>query len=649
LSNDNAALSRSIIGNLAELREGEVALPRFLFKHADGLYVDPAKLDDLEALQAAVDRIFSAGACFQGLDYAAFTHLLYDLDLLKTHSQGGETTKPRRLARDIVAFRASRRTLYKAVKMGDGKVEYYFEPVFEEDDGGNTDPDGKPALTRATLDFDEFVADMWLKGIRFGINEPTVREFIATGTTGRFVIARRRDAILGKAADIQELAEEIHRDDAPKELPNGRLDLRQFKNRFPQINKGVHLLKKIPLVLGTPGREISGHLIEPPIPKDFDLGTLAGPGTTVVRDANGEFIVSQNDGFLNLDTQTNQISITEKIVNRDGVSVRTTGDLLLTGDEYEEYGEVQEKRTIEGNSIMIHADVFGIVSSRGGTIDLKRNLVGGMALNQKGDIVIEGVASGATLHTRSGVIRVKRAESCVIIGTKVVIENASNCDILAEEVEIGLAEGCALAAKVIRIERAVPRKQSEMLGFVMIPDQGEFKRKINALSDKLEDLKAVLGKMIAESEKLKANPDFRKYVTIAGKVRKGEITLTPEQQTNLQKMAAALSPHLKLLAKLGENTKAKMAEQSALENQLAELKEIKRVAEAGISCNVAAVGDEIHIRTLPLKPDTPSLFDTPPKELKVKLRGTNSVGEMLFAGSSGTFQWQYSSPQDANA
>ena len=96
-------------------------------------------------------------------------------------------------------------------------------------------------------------------------------------------------------------------------------------------------------------------------------------------------------------------------------------------------------------------------------------------------------------------------------------------------------------------------------------------------------------------------------------------------------------------------TKAKMAEQSALENQLAELKETKRVAEAGISCNIAAVGGELHIRTLPLKPDTPSLFDTPPKELKVKLRGTNSVGEMLFAGSSGTFQWQYSSPQDANA
>lgn len=643
MSNDNAVSPRSIIGNLADLRDGEVALPRFLFKQPQGLYVDPANLESPEALQAAVDRIFGAGAYFLGLDYAAFTDLLYGLDLAEKPAREGGAN-PRRLCRDIVSFRASRRALYKAVKTGNGQVEYYFEPVYEEVPRDPANPEARPVLPRATLDFDEFVADMWVKGVRFGIDEPKVRDIIATGKTGRFTIAHRREAILGKAADIQELAEEIHRDDAPKELPNGRMDLRQFKNRFPQIKKGVRLLKKIPLVMGIPGREVSGNLIEPPIPKDFNLATLAGPGTAVVESKEGEFIVSQNDGFLNLDTQTNQISITEKIVNRDGVSVRTTGDLSLTGENYEEHGEVQEKRTIEGNNISIHADVFGIVSSRGGVIELKRNLVGGMALNQKGDIIIDGVASGATLHTRSGEIRLKRAESCVIIGTRVVIEQASNCDILAEEVHIELAEGCAIAAKSLRVERAAPRKQSEMLCFVMIPDQGEFRQKISLLKRKVGELQVVLNKMIAESEKFKSDPDFRKYVTIAGKVRKNEITLTPEQQAQLQKMAANLSPHLKLLAKLGEDTKAKMAEQAVLEGKLGAITELKRVAEAGISCHIAAVNGEIHVRTLPLKPDAPSPFEIPPKELKVMLRGTRADGEKLFAGHSGAFEWQYSAP-----
>ncbi len=642
MSND-AAPPRSIIGNLADLREGEVALPRFLFKNKDGLYVEPGKLDTAETLAEAVERIFNGGAYFLDLDYPGFLHLLYELDIRGGLAKGGEAPRPRRLCRDIVAFHPARRALYKAVKIGDGQVEYYFEPVFEEAPAQGATNE-RPAPQRASLDFDEFVADLWLKGVRFGIDEPRVRELISAGTTGRFVVARRREAILGKAADIQELAEEIHRDDAPKELPNGRMDLRQFKNRFPQINKGVRLLKKIPLVMGTPGREISGNIIEPPIPKDFNLANLSGPGTSVESNAEGEFIVSQQDGFLNLDTQTNQISINEKIVNREGVSVRTTGDLSLTGEHYEEHGEVQEKRTIEGNNIAIHADVFGIVSSRGGVILLKRNLVGGMALNQKGDIVIEGVASGATLHTQNGEIRLKRAESCVIIGTGVFIEQASNCDILADHVEIGLAEGCAVAAKAINIERAAPRKQSEMLGFVMIPDQGEFRAKIGVLTSKVEEMQAGINKMIGESEKLKADPDFRKYLTIAGKARRNEITLTPEQQAGLQKMAANLSPFIKLLTRLGEDTKAKMAQQAALESQLAAIKETKRAAEAGISCRIAVVAGEVHIRTLPLKPDAPSLFDTPPKELKVKLRGTRATGESLFSGQSGAFTWQYSSP-----
>lgn len=642
MSNNHADKQRSIIGNLADLQEGQVALPRFLFKQAGGLYVDPSKLENLDALQAAVDRIFSANAYFLDIDYAAFSHLLYGLDLREVQAQG--TTPPRRLCRDILSFRTSRRALYKAIKMGDGQAEYYFEPVFEEIKVEGAKPGDPPVQERASLDFDEFVADMWLKGVRFGIDEARVREIIASGKSGRFIIARRREAILGKAADIQELAEEIHRDDAPKELANGRLDLGQFKNRFPQINKGVRLLKKIPLVMGIPGREVSGNLIEPPIPKDFNLAVLAGPGTSVVINAEGEFIVSQQDGFLNLDTQTNQISINEKIINRDGVSVRTTGDLSLTGEHYEEHGEVQEKRTIEGNNIAIHADVFGIVSSRGGVIVLKRNLVGGMALNQKGDIVIEGVASGATLHTRNGEIHLKRAESCAIIGTRVVIEQASNCDILAEQVEIALAEGCAIAAKAVRIESASPRKQSEMLSFIMIPDQGEFHHKIATLTGKIEDMQTVVNKMIGESEKLKAHPEFRKYVAIAGKVRRNEITLTPDQQGQLQKMAATLSPHIKLLGKLGEDTKVRMAEQAALESQLNEIKALKRAAEAGISCNIAAVNGEIHVRTLPLKPDAPSLFDIPPKELKAKLRGTRAAGEMLFAGHGGSFEWQYSSP-----
>ena len=121
-----------------------------------------------------------------------------------------------------------------------------------------------------------------------------------------------------------------------------------------------------------------------------------------------------------MDPSSKRISIGPKIVSREGVSARTTGNLQLSG-EYEEFGEVQEQRVVEGGSITIHGDVFGKISSRGGTIVLHRNLVGGSAVNTDGDIRMKGVASGAVLQTKKGEITLARAENCVISGTRVLV------------------------------------------------------------------------------------------------------------------------------------------------------------------------------------------------------------------------------------
>ena len=121
--------------------------------------------------------------------------------------------------------------------------------------------------------------------------------------------------------------------------------------------------------------------IDPPIPADADIGAMAGHGTLVERTGGSEFLVAQQAGFLNVDPANSKISIDAKIISHDGVSSRTTGNLQLTGD-YEEFGEVQEMRVIEGEGITLHADVFGKIISRGGLILLSRNLVGGSATKQ---------------------------------------------------------------------------------------------------------------------------------------------------------------------------------------------------------------------------------------------------------------------------
>lgn len=192
-----------------------------------------------------------------------------------------------------------------------------------------------------------------------------------------------------------------------------RLDLLSFRNRFPQVKKSVRLLKKVPSAPGLPGYELSGLLLQPAPPADVALAPLAGEGTEIVLLREGEFLISSRDGFVNIDSDSGQLSITAKIVSKDGVSGRTTGNLHLNA-EYEEFGEVREPRLVDGRDITIHGDVFGNVHSQGGTAQFKRNIIGGSALNDAGDIRVSGVASGALLRTRKGEVHIERAESCVI-------------------------------------------------------------------------------------------------------------------------------------------------------------------------------------------------------------------------------------------
>lgn len=91
-----------------------------------------------------------------------------------------------------------------------------------------------------------------------GIDLDAVRSAIDTGKAERVTVARRLDPEPGQDARIVEVSDDIHRNDAPRQLADGRLDLNSFQNRSPQIQPGVRLLQKVPLSTGRPGFEMSG-------------------------------------------------------------------------------------------------------------------------------------------------------------------------------------------------------------------------------------------------------------------------------------------------------------------------------------------------------------------------------------------------------
>lgn len=636
--------------NTAGWQDNQGGLSRFIVKRDGGVYVNLSCLESPADFFDFVVRFFSANAFFRSLDYPNFLSLLYGEG---NHGSAREV----RFAADIVSFPLERQALYKALKIEGDEAVYMFEPVFLESsvdepligelaDGGVgvLGCVAKVVSTQTKLDIDEFVAAAWMQGVRFGIDFGAVYEAIRGEKTVRIVVARPRPFTLGQDAEIKEQTKDLQRDNAPRKLFGGKVDLCQFENRYPQVLADIRLLRKMPRVLGVDGRDIAGDPLPAPLPVDFDLSSLCGPGTRVEFQKDGEFLLSAVGGFLNIDKASGQLSITDKIINREGVSARTTGDLSLSGDDYEVHGEIQEKRLVECRSVTAYADVFGSILSRGGAVRLKKNLVGGSATNENGDIVVDGLASAAVLIALNGSVTVARADSCLIVARQIFLGQGTRCDLLAESIVVDKADGCALAGKNLRVVASGSRGQNDCVVSVLIPDLSACRARVNALAVKRDALAQEADALRARSAALRAQQEVIRYVGIAGKLQRKELTLSAEQQAAWQKMVVQVTPVLRTLKQLGESIKVLEDDSAELACQAEALRLAERAACKDIACVIEQIGGDTRVRTLAVPLDAPALSSLPPKEIKQRLRATDGATASLFSGSGGAFDWRYTPP-----
>jgi hypothetical protein len=593
-----------------------LGLEHCIIEREDGIYADPTALG--QTFLAAFEHVMRGNFYFTDIDYALLLKAVYDV------GPAVAANSLLRFASGVAGFEAARRALYKAVKVVDGQAQYQFEPTTES--GG------------AALTVDEFVTHMWQKGVRFGLDLDAVRAAISSGSTEAVTVARRLPPQPGVDASIVEVSAEIHRNDAPRQLANGKLDLMAFQNRFPQIKAGARLLQKLRGTPGTAGFEVTGARIAPPPPGDVDLGAMVGEGTAIESGPDGEFLVASRTGYLDVDPATGKISIGDKIISRDGVSSRTTGNLQLQGD-YEEFGEVQELRVIEGEGITIHGDVYGHIVSRGGEVVLNRNLVGGTAHNAAGLIRVAGMASNAVIQSRQGDVVMARADNCVISGNRVRVEHAVNCEIMADEVRLGRAEGCAIAARRVIAESAAPRKQSEMVVYALRPDSAELDKVIGLMTARVAQLADLVLDLRAEVEELTAAPEVRRYVSLASRVRKKELVLTPEQLPQFQKLALAVGPALKAIAKAQQDVKTAETDRDAGQALVEQLQEQRRGCDTAAQVEITTVEGDTTVRILTFNPDGTVPHDLPAKDIKLRLRANDVKGELIFSGSEGAVSW----------
>ena len=634
-----------------DLNPSGLLLPAYVLLRPEGVFIKLSPPPAQDILQLFVDRLFSNESRFSGLDYAMFLKLLYDGDAIVALSQNVAEV---RIASSIVRFPKQRLDLYKGVKIADNgdHADYMFEPVFMEvvkkepiygepgEDGIMPIVDHRQTVEmHATkLDFDEFVASMWLKGVHFGINADAVRDTIKSGVSARLNFAVQREPTESKDAEVVEESDTLRQDNAPLILANGKADLRRARNRFPQVAKNAPLLRKIPRVLGKPGYRVTGTVIEPRIPLDIDLNELAGEGTRIDQSPKGELLVANIDGFVVLDEHTNEIFVTTKIENKSGISAKSTGDISLSVDNYTEHGEVQEGRVVEGKHMTFRSDVYGTVISQGGDIELEMNLSGGRAQSVGGNLTIKGKAINATLEAWEGKIHAEFAEGCVIIGKTVSIVRAVNCEIVAENLQLGTAEGCAIAGKNIQITSSTARKNRETIISMLLPDIESYDRQIAEATKILSQVEQTIQAKNREIAATQSDAGFVKYLAIAEKVRTGAIKFSPEQQAGWQKIVNQYAP-------LFRGMEGLMKKRQALDDAIKQLTQERSASlNRGEFCKIGEIQGDTLVRKLSSNQGITAFRNMPQAELKTKLNEMGAIEERILSSHMGSLDWHYKIP-----
>jgi hypothetical protein len=654
------------VGNVVNLTEGQVLLPRFVLPHPDGLYVDLSMLDSGSEFSQFAGRVFESGNFFQDLDYPVFLKLLYEpaSDELYQSASGTQERPEVRFAKAIIPFIAWRRPIYRDIRIDEdgSRAEYIFEPVMVDITEqipiyGPLGEDGRAAVTgyetrtssvRARPDPDEFVAAMWGKGIRFGLDIDEIRRAAASDKSERIDVARSLPATMGKDASIVEETEALHRSDAPAMMPNGRLNLSHFRNRFPQVTEGTRLVRKTAREMGHTGWDVRGNELHPELPSDFDINTLAGEGTRIERTAEGEFVVAAINGFLNVDADSSTFSVTEKIVNKTGVNMHSTGDLTLTGAEFEEHGEVQEKREVQGMHMSFMADVFGIISSAGGNVVLKSNLAGGSIRDPGGNVVVEGKVSRATIEARGGTVQLEYAEGSLIVASQVKITRAINCLVLAERAEIVQCEGSAVAARQIQVESSSNYRGQESVLTALAPDTDWWDKELADLERERLALETRRNELTAQRLVISEHAPVAKYLTVQSKLKSGELKLSGEQESALKALASQVAPALRQLAQLSGAISETLKHWQKVQQQWDQKHAERAEAFAACTCNVTQIQGETKVRRLAVSDQGFPLGGMTQKELRLHLREHGELKDAVFSGFEGTLSWQMGASDDTS-
>lgn len=379
-----------------------------------------------------------------------------------------------------------------------------------------------PSSKGKLLTKEDIVSDIAHKGIRYGLDEKQVDLFLQNRQyCTPYVVARWQPVVEGKNAVITyHFNTDLSR--KPSMNEDGSVDFHKLDTINP-VREGECIATLTPCVAGTPGIDVTGHLIKPATVKQLALKQekntkISEDGLQLISLVNGHVSLIDDSIFVSnsyevpadVDTSTGDIqydgSVRIRGNVRTGFAVEATGDVIVDG-------VVEGGRIISGGQIILKRGIQGMgrgyLETKGSVISkfienaevkaggyVTADAILHSKVTAKGEVSTSGKKGfiiGGEIHSGTG-ISVKTAGSTM--GTSTLLEVGSDPALMEEfrKLDTELPQLEAELNKVNQIIMVLSKKLKA--GEKLAPDKVLMLKEALATKNSLEEhIKSSLARM----------------------------------------------------------------------------------------------------------------------------------------------------------
>ncbi len=533
----------------------------------DGVFLDVSSLTR-QRFMWYVDSIFKNNYYFEWLDYTLFSQLVFNPSDVKSKSD--PSSYQVKLCDKISLFPPERVSKYHKPMIfwrDKDQAEYTFSPLFDE----ITDENGKTKEVNIFLNVDEFIARMWLHGIRYGLQISLIQEAISWAKEKKVVIAEALQPIPWVDAYLETIIPLWQ--DLQIQTTNGKLDWKNYARVFPQVPAGKKMYQKIPLKEGKIGMNIAWDQLLPTDPIDFDMYKWCGEGTSVIQENDIQYLVSSQPGYVqpiiwHYDSKSHGEKEGKKVkvdINQMKSPVAVTRDIQLwtigpkTGNIHASgdvsiHWEVIHDYWVKAENVKCIGDVNGSIYVEN-NVDITWNIFwssgkqyikfweisqNGQVVSQKWNITIEWkVLSNAILQSQQGNIHAVSVESSIVIGKNIQLQSLRSSIVIGENIEIeNVTNSIIICTYKTAIQSLVSLKESGNIIFIIKPkeyknESEKISNQIQWLTQSSQNITQFIENLEQKNLQIKEDPMIRDIIKIKRKQAEKQ-PITQEEQKKLQ-------------------------------------------------------------------------------------------------------------------